>query len=84
MGNILTSLLSSWAEIHAAVMGIGLGLVAAVGKRTVPAGRWGTATVFTGGMLVGINLNVSPWEGWWHIWYILVPFAAISYLLSQT
>lgn len=83
MNSILTSVFSSWAEIHGALMGIAFGLLAAASSRELRSRQWLLIPGFIAGLIIGLNLNVSPWEGWWHAWYILLPFAGIVYLLCR-
>lgn len=78
-----TTLFSSWAEIHGALMGIAFGLFAATAGRVAPARWWLFPAGALAGLVVGLNLSVSPWEGWWHAWYILVPFAALAYAAGR-
>lgn len=73
----------SWAEIHGTIMGIAFGLFAAVAGRITPNGWWLFPTGLFVGIVVGVNLNVSPWEGWWHPWYILFPSAILVYVFSS-
>lgn len=75
-----STLFSSWAEVHGAVMGLAFGLfVAAVGRASAGE-RWLFPLGLVVGAVVGLNLNVSPWEGWWHAWYVLLPFALVVYV----
>lgn len=79
----MNGIFSSWAEIHAAIMGIGFGLLSAAAHRVLPARRWFPLLGFVVGLVVGLNLNVSPWEGWWHVWYVLLPTALVVYFVSR-
>lgn len=83
LGPLSATVFSSWAEIHGALMGVAFGLFAATASRVAPARWWLFPAGALAGLVVGLNLNVSPWQGWWHAWYVLVPFAALAYAAGR-
>lgn len=77
----------TFAEIHAAAMGVVIGtLIALLYSKKSLASAIGVFAFLTGFILgafaVGPTVGLA-WAGFWHPWYILFPTTIVSFLFGE-